>query len=122
VLPVADLVTVREVLQHLTNKQISDILRNIERTRFKYALITEHIVSPAKMLAPNLDLPTHSPDTRVALRSGVMINEAPFSKPATIVFEIPVAEKLQRVGGEDERLCVFFWDFTKKARSAAGGL
>ena len=59
-LPPAELVTVRQVLQHLTNDQISKVLNNIERSGFKYALITEHIVSPAAMARPNLDLPHDS--------------------------------------------------------------
>ena len=39
----ADLVLIRQVLQHLTNEQISRILANLEASEWRHALITEEI-------------------------------------------------------------------------------
>ena len=40
-LPIADVVLVRQVLQHLSNSQVAKILPKI--SRFKFAIITEHL-------------------------------------------------------------------------------
>jgi SAM-dependent methyltransferase len=87
----ADLVTVRQVLQHLTNAQIEMILQNIERTAPKFLLVGEHLSERTPSFRPNLDLPSHSADTRVAIGSGVVLSEPPFSRKAALVAEIPLA-------------------------------
>jgi SAM-dependent methyltransferase len=84
-LPKVDLIVVRQVLQHLTNSQIEKALRNVERSGAKYVLIAEHVMHPEKMVAPNLDIPTHSILTRVGMRSGVVITSPPFSRPGQLL-------------------------------------
>lgn len=46
--PNADLCVIRQVLQHLTNEQIAQILRKTKK--FKYVLITEHVPVNPKVL------------------------------------------------------------------------
>jgi 2-polyprenyl-3-methyl-5-hydroxy-6-metoxy-1,4-benzoquinol methylase len=98
----ADLVTVRQVLQHLTNAQIEMILKNIERTEPKFALITEHLSEQTRSFRPNLDLPSHTAHTRVAIGSGVVLNAPPFSRQAPLIASIalPAAETSKGIGTE----------------------
>jgi SAM-dependent methyltransferase len=84
-IPAVDLVLVRQVLQHLTNAQIEKALTNIENSGARYAIIAEHIMRPQIMLAPNLDIPSHSVLTRVGMKSGVVVTSPPFSKAAQLL-------------------------------------
>jgi len=102
-----DLLTVRQVLQHLTNNQIEMILRNIERTAPRYVLIAEHLGDQTGSFRPNLDLPNHSADTRVVIGSGVVLNAPPFSRAAELVAEIPLAAEQRRSAAVPEALGVF---------------
>lgn len=84
-LPKVDLVIIRQVLQHLTNAQIERALRNVESSGAKYVLVAEQIMSPDKMIAPNLDLSSHTVMTRVSMMSGVMVTQPPFSRSAQLL-------------------------------------
>jgi hypothetical protein len=53
------------------------------------SLVTEHV--PSGRFVPNLDKP-HGPDTRLPDGSGVMLDEAPFSRPCEEVVMIPLAD------------------------------
>jgi SAM-dependent methyltransferase len=98
----ADLVTLRQVLQHLTNDQIEMILRNIERSRPRFSLVTEHHSGQTEHFNPNLDLPAHSSLTRVVLGSGVVLSAPPFNRHASLAGSIPLADSgvEHRKGGE----------------------
>lgn len=79
-LPIADICIIRQVLQHLSNTQILNILKKLNN--FKYILITEHIpLSPAEMNGDK------EPSGYIRLQnkkcSGVYITEPPFSVSAT---------------------------------------
>jgi SAM-dependent methyltransferase len=100
----ADLVTVRQVFQHLTNAQINMILRNIERAGPTFALITEHLSEQTPRFRPNLDLPSHSALTRVAIGSGVVLNAPPFSRQTRLLKTIPLGTAGSAAG---EALAVF---------------
>ncbi len=91
-LPRADLVTVRQVLQHLTNAQIADILRNVDRTGAPHVLVTEHALdySRPNALRPNLDLPSHSAGTRIALGSSVVLSAPPFLRKTRTFASFPL--------------------------------
>jgi SAM-dependent methyltransferase len=104
-----DLVTVRQVLQHLTNAQIEMILKNIERTSPKFALVSEHLCGHSRSFRPNLDLPSHSADTRVAIGSSVVPSAPPFSRQAALVASIPMAGYQRSKDPPGEVLGVFFW-------------
>ena len=109
-LPTADLMLSRQVLQHLTNRQIELVCQNVERSNFKYALITEHIVKPKFMKAPNIDLPSHGPGTRVSHRSGVLLCDPPFLRPVHEIFQIGPAKDSTALRS-DEILQGSLWKF-----------
>lgn len=81
--PDADLIIIRQVLQHLSNDEIELILNNIKSANAKYALIVEFIPSAAVYDGPNIDLKSHGPLIRP--RSAVEIDKPPFSRDAKIV-------------------------------------
>jgi len=58
--PPTELILIRQVLQHLTNEQIQKILKNIEESRWRRVLITEHVSNPENNQTPNLDLASHT--------------------------------------------------------------
>jgi len=75
-LPPGDVVFIRQVLQHLSNRQIKDCLANISG-RYRFLILTDHLpISDA--FRPNLDKPT-GPGTRLSLNSGVEITRPPFN-------------------------------------------
>lgn len=91
-LPDADLVTIRQVLQHLSNEQISKILSKL--SKFKYVIITEHILL-GDFTIPNLDkIP--GPHIRTKVFSSVIIDAPPFKvKNATVLSEHRFDEKVK---------------------------
>lgn len=89
--PEADLIMIRQVLQHLTNDQIERILKNLEAATWRRVLITEDVHDPRNNQAPNLDLPSHTVRTRVAMGSGVFIDRPPFSRHAKRIATIEEA-------------------------------
>ncbi|MCP3388889.1 hypothetical protein NLM27_08895 [Bradyrhizobium sp. CCGB12] len=86
-LPPADLITIREVFQHLSNADIALALANIEKSSARYVLITEHVPADHRLMAPNLDKPRGS-QIRNMFGSGVYINLPPFNRPAEAVFRV----------------------------------
>jgi hypothetical protein len=78
--PRGDLILIRQVLQHLTNAQIEQILKNLEASNWRRVLITEDVHNPLNNQQPNLDLPSHTVRTRVSLSSGVFLDKAPFNR------------------------------------------
>ena len=75
-LPKGDLVIVRQVLQHLTNKQIEDVLGKIQKS-YRHFVLTEHLPK-RKNFRQNVDIPT-GPSIRANINSGLLIEEPPFS-------------------------------------------
>ena len=95
-LPDADVAIVRQVLQHLSNKDIGIITEKLYK--YKYLLITENI--PEKEFLANIDKYA-GPYTRVLTKnSGVVLTEVPFNlKPL-------VSEELLRINDFDGSLIV----------------
>lgn len=77
-LPPGGACIVRQVFQHLSNRQIAAVL--LKLSAYRYCYITEHHPSLRNLTAPNLDKP-HGPDIRLLLSSGVFLEEPPFSLP-----------------------------------------
>ncbi len=73
-LPQGDCVLIRQVLQHLSNDHIKEVVPKLKQ--FKYAIITEHL--PKKEFVPNLDKTT-GVNIRLSRNSGVVLHEPPFS-------------------------------------------
>ena len=78
-LPPGDIVFVRQVLQHLSNR---DIARALERIRAAYPrlILTEHLPLE-RNFPPNIDISTGA-DIRLIVNSGVDIERAPFNVSA----------------------------------------
>tara|TARA_Y100000385_G_scaffold40141_1_gene37319 strand:+ start:2733 stop:3434 length:702 start_codon:yes stop_codon:yes gene_type:complete len=74
ILPKADCVILRQVLQHLDNKSITKVLEKIKS--YKYVIITEHI--PNNFFVPNIDK-NIGPTTRLEFNSGINIEIHPFN-------------------------------------------
>jgi hypothetical protein len=103
--PPTELILIRQVLQHLTNAQIQKILKNIEASKWRRVLITEHVSNPENNQTPNLDLVSHTVRTRVALGSGVFIDKPPFNAAANriaILSGDPLGD-----GGPPDKLLVY---------------
>ncbi|HEY8962054.1 MAG TPA: class I SAM-dependent methyltransferase [Luteolibacter sp.] len=91
-LPSADVIFIRQVLQHLSNAQISQMVPKIRK--FKHAVITEHLAYEVGPDSWNLDK-VHGGDVRVSRGSGVDLEKAPFEiKPsaARILLEVPAGD------------------------------
>jgi len=87
--PHADLVLIREVLQHLSLKSVAKIVSKLSEA--PYALVTDHCVY--ETLQPNLDLPDGA-YARVALGSGTFLDRNPFNLHAEEVLNVRQADGL----------------------------
>jgi 2-polyprenyl-3-methyl-5-hydroxy-6-metoxy-1,4-benzoquinol methylase len=88
-LPDAEVIFVRQVLQHLDNHSIAQFCKQLAG-RHAYLVVTEHIPRNAQFVA-NKDKPS-GPDTRIGYNSGVILTQAPFSlriKNQTVLCEVP---------------------------------
>lgn len=84
-IPRVDLILIRQVLQHISNAEVEQVLANIERSGAGTALIVEHHPAPDRLLSPNIDLGTHGPDLRTGMSSGLYLDQAPFSRPVEVI-------------------------------------
>jgi hypothetical protein len=75
-LPQGDVLFLRQVLQHLSNKQIKAALPEISR-KFKFLVLTEHLPA-SESFRHNLDIPS-GPMFRVPINSGVVLTSPPFN-------------------------------------------
>jgi 2-polyprenyl-3-methyl-5-hydroxy-6-metoxy-1,4-benzoquinol methylase len=107
-LPVADLATIRQVLQHLTNAQIEAILKNVAGAGFKYLLVAEHQPKDDKLVKPNLDMQSQSTKIRLGFGSGIYLDQPPFSRPV---------RQVAQFDGEGGQLTIYLWEFAKDAAS-----
>lgn len=73
-LPEADCVLIRQVMQHLSNKDISKVAMKL--SRYPHVIVTEHL--PKGEFTPNLDKPTGA-DIRLSIGSGVILTKPPFN-------------------------------------------
>lgn len=73
-LPEADVVIIRQVLQHLSNREVKMILSKLNA--FKYILLTEHL--PLSKFEPNKDI-ISGQGIRLKKQSGLCIIEEPFN-------------------------------------------
>ncbi len=73
-LPSGDCIILRQVLQHLSNTEIQNIVKKLEV--YKYVILTEHI--PMGYFTPNKDI-ISGQGIRLKQNSGVNLLEAPFN-------------------------------------------
>ncbi len=74
-LPDGDLLIIRQVLQHLPNEDIAQILEKAKK--YHYLLITEHIYE-GDDVQYNIDQPVNF-DTRLPKHSGVYLEQSPYN-------------------------------------------
>ena len=77
-LPSADVVIIRQVLQHLPNAMIIKILDQVEQMEPQSVVVFEDV--PSGEFEPNKDLRTAGPYTRHLYVSGVDLSKPPFSR------------------------------------------
>jgi hypothetical protein len=93
-LPLGDIALVRQVLQHLSNTQISAFIESLNRLKpYKYLAVTEHLPRAPNFVA-NTDIKT-GPLIRLFVGSGVEVDKPPFaldymSKKIVLEVEDPV--------------------------------
>lgn len=76
ILKKGDLLLIRQVLQHLRNKSIQQIVKKFKDYRF--IIVTEHQPSEENLTIPNLDKNTDA-DIRMGRGSGVYLEKEPFN-------------------------------------------
>jgi SAM-dependent methyltransferase len=103
-LPKVDLITIREVLQHLSNADIALALDNIERSQARFVLVTEHLPAEHLLRAPNIDKP-RGPNIRNPFGSGVFIELAPFNRQVKSVLSV----KHPSYAGSPSHLITSLW-------------
>ena len=84
--PCADLILIRQVLQHNDNRTIAEILARA-RQAGGLLLVAEHV--PLSPMRPNMDIRTGH-ETRIELGSGVFVELPPFGLPVTQTAMIPM--------------------------------
>jgi len=90
-LPDAELCLIREVFQHLSNRQIAAILTRCRG--FRYVIVTEKVASPDRFTVANADS-THGPNMRADLGSGVMLDRPPFAERiAAVLLDLPQPDR-----------------------------
>lgn len=94
-LPDGDLCLIRQVLQHLSNEQIAQILPKL--ARYPHVLITEHYPGAGARVVPNRDK-THGHDTRIEDDSAVFLDQPPFNARVTEVILEHETSALKRPG------------------------
>ncbi len=92
-LPTADCVILRQVLQHLSNAEISAIVTKLKN--YKYLILTEHL--PNGNFTPNLDI-ISGQGTRLKKNSGVVLTELPFDLAAVKEKELLVVDLGGKLG------------------------
>lgn len=98
-IPNGDVCFLRQVLQHLSNDQIADVLPKLQKYRWVY--ITEHYPSENRETKPNLDK-AHGADIRLYQNSGVYLTEPPFSLPERAITAVLEVQGRGLEGIEDQ--------------------
>ncbi len=91
-LPNGDVCFVRQVLQHLSNQQITAVLHKLKK--YKWVFITEHYPTDNDAIKPNIDK-IHGGDVRVYANSGVYLTIPPFELP---IYELKEVLEVPGVG------------------------
>jgi 2-polyprenyl-3-methyl-5-hydroxy-6-metoxy-1,4-benzoquinol methylase len=95
-LPPADVVFLRQVLQHLSNEQVKNALQKVT-SNYKYLILTEHLPGSDDFVH-NVDKPA-GPTTRLRGNSGVVLTSPPFNlapKAQKVLCQVSVASTLIR--------------------------
>lgn len=88
-LPDGELCIIRQVLQHLSNSEIKEVLIKIKK--YKYVIITEHITAKEKAKVFNVDK-VHGQHIRIYDDSGVYFDEPPYNLNTKELLRIPYGD------------------------------
>jgi len=91
-LPEGDICFLRQVLQHLSNKEIAQVLPKLKK--YKIVFITEHQPYRDTVFFPNKEI-RHGAGTRLRFGSGVYLDQPPFNIPSSrfsLVLEVPAED------------------------------
>ena len=83
-LPPADLCLVRQVLQHLSNAHITEILEKCKK--YEHLLVSEHILVGGNVI-PNLDMDADW-NIRIEKNSCIMLDRPPFNAKTELILEV----------------------------------
>ncbi len=89
-LPPADCAILKQVLQHISNKEVLEIVKKL--TIYEYVILTEHI--PDSEFEPNLDI-ISGQGTRLKKQSGLNLMVSPFhfkAQEEKLLLSIPLEE------------------------------
>lgn len=84
-LPAGELYLIRQVLQHLSNEEIAQVLDNVGA--MPRVIVSEDV--PVHPIEFNRNK-AHGPDTRAWWGSGVYVDKPPFSRKAVEIMELPI--------------------------------
>ncbi len=97
-LPIGDVCFVRQVLQHLSNRQIATVLQKLRH--FRWVFITEHYPTDNDAITPNLDK-VHGSGIRIYNNSGVYLTDPPFALPTQALEQVLEVAGTRSEGGGD---------------------
>lgn len=92
-LPAGDCVFAREVLQHLSNKNINSFIEKASKS-YMYMIFTEHLPDKGSFV-PNIDQPV-GPGIRLFFGSGVVLTKPPFN--LKVLDEQVICEVKRQIG------------------------
>ena len=93
-LPAAELCTIRQVLQHLSNRDIKKVLQKCKK--YKYVIVTEHLPD-SESPCPNTDKNSDE-NIRLVYNSGVYLDKHPFNfEVKTLLTVYPEEEKGSKI-------------------------
>ena len=81
-LPISELCLIRQVLQHLSNKEVDIILEKCKK--YKYVIVTEHVFIGDEVI-PNLD---KKAGDDIRFNSGIFLDKPPFNLSTKLLCEI----------------------------------
>lgn len=94
-LPDGDVCLIRQVLQHLSNDEITKIITKC-RSKYDYLIITEHYPPLGTEFVPNIDIP-HGAHLRLSKNSAVCLDEPPFGLCSPKLLAEAIVDKDQTV-------------------------
>lgn len=94
-LPEGELCLIREVLQHLSNREIASVL-NAAR-KYRYVIYSDYQPGAEARCWPNRDI-AHGRDTRIWKDSAVFLDQPPFNRTMDLLLEVPSQEILRQPG------------------------
>jgi SAM-dependent methyltransferase len=100
-LPKGDVVILRQVLQHVSNKEVHSVLNKLKQ--YKYVILTEHL--PNQEFVPNKDI-ISGQGIRIKNQSGLIITKKPFN------FKYKKQQELESTILDNNKGVIKTWLFT----------